>query len=623
MDASRFDLLARTISARTRRGIVAALVSVPMALLAMLFDLDAIGAKRRKRGKQRGDRNRRVGADNHKHEHRRRKHNLPHKHKRKKKKKHGHACEPDSFAQTCDGRCGDVINNCDEPVDCGSCECNPECLVCHICNAETGECQPDAEQVDQDCGGGRVCQEDGSCACSGDSCGAGFICDGESGECIGCGGSGETCCDGDACGSGLICTSENLCAPCGGAGDLCCEGGECGNGLVCGQDDQCVSCGGSGEVCCAGSSCDTGFLCDGQSGMCEACGGNNETCCAGDICGTGLICGNGDFCEPCGGEDQPCCASQECDGDLICHAQSGTCQDSCFCEDPACFLVAWGSQGPGNSEFMFNTDAAVAPNGNVYVVDASNHNVQYFDADGTRLGGWGGPAAGSGPGEFNTPFGIAISPDGNRIYVVDSNNDRVQIFSPDGTPQGQFGSSGPGLGQFAIAHRIAVSPDGARVYVSDSDGANVARIQVFTATGTPIEQWGVNGTAPGEFDHPFGIAVSLDGNRVYVADTNNENVQIFSPSGVFQGALGSGVGQLSNPIGVAVGLDGNVFVTDLQDNHVQIFDANGTHLGTFGSVGGSNGKFNTPWGIAVGPNGTIYVADSNNHRMQAFCPNLD
>ena len=43
---------------------------------------------------------------------------------------------------------------------------------------------------------------------------------------------------------------------------------------------------------------------------------------------------------------------------------------------------------------------------------------------------WG--SLGSGPGQFDTPHGIAVSPD-DEIYVADRGNRRIQVFEPDGT----------------------------------------------------------------------------------------------------------------------------------------------------------------------------------------------
>ena len=84
----------------------------------------------------------------------------------------------------------------------------------------------------------------------------------------------------------------------------------------------------------------------------------------------------------------------------------------------------------GGPPFNRPTDVAVAPNGELYVCDGyGNARVHRFGADGTLIRSWGEP--GSGPGQFNLPHGIGISPD-DRVFVADRENDRIQIYSRDG-----------------------------------------------------------------------------------------------------------------------------------------------------------------------------------------------
>ena len=85
--------------------------------------------------------------------------------------------------------------------------------------------------------------------------------------------------------------------------------------------------------------------------------------------------------------------------------------------------------------------------------------------------------------------------------------------------------------------------------------------------------FGSEGTGDGEFDSPTGIAVDSGGN-IYVADTFNDRVQVFDPSGVFLSAFGSsgtGDGEFSLPQGIAVGGGGNIYVADTVNNRVQVF----------------------------------------------------
>src|SRR5438876_780020 len=85
------------------------------------------------------------------------------------------------------------------------------------------------------------------------------------------------------------------------------------------------------------------------------------------------------------------------------------------------------------------------------------------------------------------------------------------------------------------------------------------------------------------------------------------------------GSQGTGPGQFLGPSGVAVGPDGKIVVGDEYNNRVQVFDATGKLLFTFGSFGIGKGQFDTPHAVAVGPDGRIAVADVTN-RVQMFDP---
>ncbi len=84
----------------------------------------------------------------------------------------------------------------------------------------------------------------------------------------------------------------------------------------------------------------------------------------------------------------------------------------------------------GAPPFNRPTDAAVAPNGDLYVVDGyGNARVHHFTADGKLIRSWGEP--GTGPGQFHLPHAVFVLRDG-RVMVADRENDRIQFFSPEG-----------------------------------------------------------------------------------------------------------------------------------------------------------------------------------------------
>jgi DNA-binding beta-propeller fold protein YncE len=122
-----------------------------------------------------------------------------------------------------------------------------------------------------------------------------------------------------------------------------------------------------------------------------------------------------------------------------------------------------GKRGGGKAEFNYPSNVAVAPNGDVYVVDTFNFRVQRFDSDGNFLNMWGG-RPGDLPGMFMRPKGVAVDPDGD-VYVVDSAFHNVQVFTPKGRLLLFFGSIGTALGHFYLPAGIFITPDG-DIYVT-------------------------------------------------------------------------------------------------------------------------------------------------------------
>ncbi|MBC7248934.1 MAG: TIGR03663 family protein [Anaerolineae bacterium] len=185
-----------------------------------------------------------------------------------------------------------------------------------------------------------------------------------------------------------------------------------------------------------------------------------------------------------------------------------------------------------------------------------------------------------------------------------------------------WGTEGSEPGQFRDPRGIAVAPDGT-VYVADA-GNN--RIQKFDAEGTLLKQWGEQGNGVGQFQEPWGIGVGPDGS-VYVADTWNHRIQKFDADGNFllmwgefgQTTVASGYESFFwGPRDVVVDSSGLVYVTDTGNKRVQVFDANGRFVAQFGGLGVLEGKMDEPVGLALDAEGHLYVADTWNQRVQVF-----
>lgn len=153
-------------------------------------------------------------------------------------------------------------------------------------------------------------------------------------------------------------------------------------------------------------------------------------------------------------------------------------------------------------------------------IDSDSHRIWTYGEQGRALGSLG--TRGDAPGQFNLPTDAAVGPDGT-LWVLDSGNFRVQAFDAAGRHLRSFGSVGNGLGQFARPRGLAVDLGG-RLYVSDSVFCNV---QVFRPDGQLLIALGgrAERDTPGRYRLPAKVAVDEDG-RLYVVDQYLHKIEV-------------------------------------------------------------------------------------------------
>ena len=81
-------------------------------------------------------------------------------------------------------------------------------------------------------------------------------------------------------------------------------------------------------------------------------------------------------------------------------------------------------------------------------------------------------------------------------------------------------------------------------------------------------------------------------------------------------AIDEGEGHLL--VGLAIDGDGNVYVADWENDRIQVFDPQGRFLRKWGEEGDGDGEFLHPIGLAIDGDGNVYVAEDENHRIQVF-----
>lgn len=291
---------------------------------------------------------------------------------------------------------------------------------------------------------------------------------------------------------------------------------------------------------------------------------------------------------------------------------------------------------------------AIAPNGLAYIADYRNNRIDVFSLDGSFVRTFGkgveifggsvctatdqciSGSAGNGAGAMNRPADVAINSAG-EVFVADEANHRIDVYSSEGVFMRAFGK--------------AVSLTG-----SPSD----------ICTAASGCRSGEEGDSGGALIAPTGVGIDSAG-RVFVANTGNNRIDVFSSKGEFVFAFGehigpsgadvclpgddcegsegdSQAGAMEGPYDVAVDSGGQVAVTDPGNHRIDVFSSSGGFVRSFGkgvSPGGADvctaatgctrgqetgaaGALDFPSAVAVGGSKDLYVADAQNNRIAEF-----
>ncbi len=219
------------------------------------------------------------------------------------------------------------------------------------------------------------------------------------------------------------------------------------------------------------------------------------------------------------------------------------------------------------------------------------------------------------PFQLIQPYGIAV--DSTRhLYVADQKVGAIFIFSTDEARNVELIKNGVHA-HFARIIGLAMD-DSDRLFVSDP---GLRHILVFNKdhkaedviTDGMVEPGGMAIDTKNRFLYVADIA--LDQVLVYDADTykllrkigrTGHNHELTTP------------GDFSKPAGVAVDAEGNLYVADTMNDRIEIFDADGLFISTFGKNGDGPGYFSRPKGVAIDSDGHIWVADGMQDRVQVF-----
>ncbi len=181
--------------------------------------------------------------------------------------------------------------------------------------------------------------------------------------------------------------------------------------------------------------------------------------------------------------------------------------------------------------WKFGRVSAVATNpaGEVFVFQRGKKAdpIVVFDSKGKYLRSWG-------KGMFGNPHGMRVDRNGD-VFVTDNGDHQVMKFTSTGKPLMTLGIKGKAATDDKTFNRptdIAFAPaPSTDFYVSDGYGNS--RVVKFNKDGKYLLDWGRKGKAQGEFNIPHSVGVDSKG-MVYVSDRENNRIQIFDANGKFE-----------------------------------------------------------------------------------------
>ena len=207
---------------------------------------------------------------------------------------------------------------------------------------------------------------------------------------------------------------------------------------------------------------------------------------------------------------------------------------------------------------------------------------------------------GNGPGQFNSPFDIAVSEKTGTIAVADFDNKRIQLFSSDGNYLREIG-----LKNDCISVAFTKSDDVIAV-VDDDD----QMIFLFTERGQFIKR------IDDYLEKPFHVSIASD-DRIVTCDWGNNEIKVMSPDGsrLLQSFPAS---DFDKSLMCAVYHQETFFVSDLNAHYIKVFSKEGKFLYDIGSEGSGDGQLKDPAGLAIDKFNNLIVCDSGNKRLQLF-----
>ena len=255
----------------------------------------------------------------------------------------------------------------------------------------------------------------------------------------------------------------------------------------------------------------------------------------------------------------------------------------------------------GGNKFGGLVDIAIAPTGEVVIVDYNNSVVIVLDDRLNLL-----KVIGSGKRGLVTPHDVAVIE--NVIAVSDWGSHQVKKYTLQGKFLSVIGCHGNKNRQFNQPRGLAFN-NNKLLYVVDGDN----RVQVFNQDDMFAFSFGNSGKNPGQFLFPVKIAIDSN-NNVLVTDHDANYINLFTHDGQFIKRINS-----DRPHSITISPTGYLITGHVGDNNkIRIWSPTYQLIKQFGKRGSKQGEFSGVNGMVMDSNGTIYVAEWDNKRLQIY-----
>ena len=238
--------------------------------------------------------------------------------------------------------------------------------------------------------------------------------------------------------------------------------------------------------------------------------------------------------------------------------------------------------------------------------DCSNNTIHVCGANNELIMIFG--CKGKAINQFNCPFGVTFD-DAGCLYVSEYGNHRVQKFDPNFEYMLHFGEEGENDGQ--LIHPMGIVAYKNKVYVADSANSRVA---VFSTDGTFYCN-----IVGGCLHNPCDVTISNKSHRLFITDSCSIHVYSLEGENCYISSFTDFGPGRSHLTGLALASNDHfIFVANGVKHQICVLNKSGKYVYSFGNNKG-HVRFNRPQGVAFSSNGkTLLVSDHGNQRIMLF-----